>query len=146
MELTVEIESNSAIHFLDVLVIRKRTTRATKVYRKHTHTGRYFNFKSNHPPHVKRGLIQSLHNRASAVYQERQDLFNKISNLKCDLQLNVYPQGFIDSVFNSKGINRPDKEAKPLDSLYIPYVKDVSEFTHENQAGKRSATDVKMGL
>jgi hypothetical protein len=52
---------------------------ATKVYSKPTHTGRYFNFKYNHPLHVKRSLIQGLHNRASTICQERQDLFNGIS-------------------------------------------------------------------
>jgi hypothetical protein len=54
---TMETESNNAIFFLDVLVIRKDTTLITQVYRKSTHTGRYLNFKSNQPPHVKRGLI-----------------------------------------------------------------------------------------
>jgi hypothetical protein len=53
----MEIESDSAIAFLDALVIKEETTQATKVYRKPTHTGRYLNFKSNHPPRVKRGLI-----------------------------------------------------------------------------------------
>jgi hypothetical protein len=36
----MEIESNIAISFLDVLVIRKETTLTTKVYWKPTHTGR----------------------------------------------------------------------------------------------------------
>jgi hypothetical protein len=123
----MEIESGSAIAFLDVLVIKKGTTLATKVYRKPTHAGRYLNFNSNYPPHVKRGLIQSLHNRASTICQERQDLAKKISNLRSDLQLNGYPQGFIDSVINSKGSSRLNEEQKPLGSVYMPYVKGVSE-------------------
>jgi hypothetical protein len=73
----MEIESDIAIAFLDVLVIREETTMATKVYRKPTHTGRYLSFNSNHPPHVNRGLVLSLHNRASARCQERQYLFNE---------------------------------------------------------------------
>jgi hypothetical protein len=56
----MEMESENAIAFLDVLVTRKETTLATKVYRKPTHTGRYLNFNSNLPPHVKRGLIQRV--------------------------------------------------------------------------------------
>jgi hypothetical protein len=49
----MEIESNSVIPFVDILVIRKGATVATKVYRKTTHTGWYPNLKSNHLPHVK---------------------------------------------------------------------------------------------
>jgi hypothetical protein len=73
-QFTIEIESGSAIAFFDVLVVREETTLATKVYRKPTHTGQYLSFNSNHPPHVKRGLIQSLHNRASTICQEQQAL------------------------------------------------------------------------
>jgi hypothetical protein len=55
IEFTMETESDS----VDVQVIRKETTMVTKVYRKPTHTGRYYDFKFNHPPHAKRGLFQS---------------------------------------------------------------------------------------
>jgi hypothetical protein len=110
------------IAFLDALVIRKDTTLATEVYRKRTHAGWYLNFESNHPPCVKRGLIQNLLNRASTICQ-KQDLFNAISSLRRDLQLSGYPQGFIDSV-KSSSLN---KEKKPLGSVYIVYMKDVSE-------------------
>jgi hypothetical protein len=42
-----------------------------------------------------------------------------------------YPQGFTDSVINSKGRSRPNKQQKLLGSVYIPYVKGVSEmFKH----------------
>jgi hypothetical protein len=70
IQLTKETKSDSVIPFLDVLVIRRETTLATEVYRKPTHAGRYLNFRSNHPLHMKRGLIQSLHNRASTICQE----------------------------------------------------------------------------
>jgi hypothetical protein len=116
----METESDSAIPFLDVLVIRKETTLATKVYRKPTHTGRYLNFNSNHPPHVKRGLIQSLHKRASIICQEHQDLCDEIRGLRHDLQLNGYPRGFIDSVINSKGSSRLNKEEEPLGYVWYP--------------------------
>jgi hypothetical protein len=127
IQFTMEIESNSAIAFLDVLLFRKGTTLATKVYRKANHTGRYLKFNSNHLPHVKRGLIQSLHNRASTIFQERQDLAKESGNLRSDLQLNGYLQDFIDSVINSKGSSRLNEEQKSLGSVYIPYVNGVSE-------------------
>jgi hypothetical protein len=51
----------------------------------------------------------------------------EINNLRHDLQLNGCPQSFIDSVINSKGSSRLKTEEKPLGSVYIPYVKGVSE-------------------
>jgi hypothetical protein len=54
----MEIESDSAIAVLDVLVMEE-TALASKVYTKPTHTGRYLNSNSYHPPHVKISLIQS---------------------------------------------------------------------------------------
>jgi hypothetical protein len=123
----MEIESDSEITFFDVLVIIEDTTLATKVYRKTICTGRCLSFKSNHPPHVKRCLIQSLHNRASTICLELQDLIKEISSLRSDLQLNSYLKGFIDPVINSKGSSPLNKEQKPLGSVYITHVKGVSE-------------------
>jgi hypothetical protein len=40
----------------------KEMTPAIKVYRKQPLNGWYHNIKSNYPPYVKWGLIQSLHN------------------------------------------------------------------------------------
>jgi hypothetical protein len=57
IQFTMEIESDSAIPFLDVLVIKKGITLAIKVYKKPIQTRQYLNFNSDHPPHVKKGLI-----------------------------------------------------------------------------------------
>jgi hypothetical protein len=129
----------------------------TMIYRKLTHTGRYLYFNSNHSTHVKRGLILNLHCRTTTICQNDEDLVKEISRPRSDLQLNGYPRSFIDSAINSKCSNRLNKEQKPLGSVYIPYVKGVSEkfnrvrnryniwtifkFSHQNHAGKRLATD-----
>jgi predicted GIY-YIG superfamily endonuclease len=127
IQFTMEMESGGAIPFLDVLVIRKGTALTTQVYRKPTHTGRYLNFDSNHPPHVKRGIIYSLLDRAATICQDRQDRLVEVSNLKHDFQLNGYSQGFINSVIRSKGSSLRKEEDKPLGIVYIPYVKGISE-------------------
>jgi hypothetical protein len=101
------------------------------VQKKPTHTSWYLNFNSNHPPYVKRGIIHSLHDRASTIRQEWQDLLVEVNNLRRDLQLYVYPQCFINSVVRSMGSSRQKKKEKPLGSVYIPYVKGVSKkFKH----------------
>jgi hypothetical protein len=58
----MEIESDSGIPFLDVLIIRKGTALATKVCRKPSHAGRYLNLKPNNPPYVKRGIFYIQYN------------------------------------------------------------------------------------
>jgi hypothetical protein len=109
IQFNMEIVSGNAIPSLDALVMGKKTNTATRVCRELTHAVQYLSFSSNQPPYVKRGLIQSLHKRASTKYQEVQGLFNEISSLRRDLQHNGCPQGFIDSVINSKGSCRPRK-------------------------------------
>lgn len=95
--LGLELESNRTIPNFDVLAIRKETILATKVYRKRKCAGKYLNFDSNHPLHVKIGLIR-VFAKEFPPCQECEDLCKETSNLRNDLQLNGYPQSFIDSV------------------------------------------------
>jgi hypothetical protein len=44
---------------------------------------------------------------------QEQDMFNEISSLRRDFQLNGYPQGFVDGAINSKCSSRPNEEEKP---------------------------------
>jgi hypothetical protein len=59
-------------------------------------------------------------------------VFNEIDNLRNEFQLNGYPH-FIESVINSNGSSRPEKEGKPPGSVYIPYINGISgKFTYIN--------------
>jgi hypothetical protein len=98
---------------------------ATKFYRSVTHAGRYLNFKLNHPSRVKI-FIQRLHNRASTICQELQDLFNENSKLRRDFQLSVYPQVFVDSVINSRITGRPNIEEN-LSALCRSHISSIVE-------------------
>jgi hypothetical protein len=89
----MEGEANDTLPFLDVLVMKRRPKLTTKVYRKPTHTGCYLHFKSNHPHHVKRGVVHSLVNWAQDICQKDFDI--KIKNIRHDLTLNEYPKEFV---------------------------------------------------
>jgi hypothetical protein len=106
----METESDGTIPFLDVLVIRKGSALTTKVYIKPTHTGRYLHFDSNHPPHVKRGLVQSLNCKASTICQEQEDVrdLNETGNMRCDLQLSGCPKRLIDSIIKFRRSSFPE--------------------------------------
>ena len=66
----------------------------TSVYRKPTHTGRYLNFESNHPPSVKRSVVKSLISRTEYVSRNdgKEEEAHKIT---VDLLANNYPRNFI---------------------------------------------------
>jgi hypothetical protein len=76
----MEIESDSVISFLHVLIIPKGTTLATKVERKLTYTGRYLSFKPNYLLHVKRDSIQTFRNRASIIAKNDKKCLLKFVN------------------------------------------------------------------
>jgi hypothetical protein len=80
IQFLMEMESDSAFPFMDILVITLPT-----------HIGQYLTFSSSHQLHVKTGLIQSFHKRASTICQEYQNLCNEISSLRRYHQWNGYP-------------------------------------------------------
>ena len=64
---TVEVESNNKLPFMDVTVWRAANQLETSVYRKHTHTGRYLSYASNHPDTAKRSVVRALMGRKEYV-------------------------------------------------------------------------------
>jgi hypothetical protein len=98
IQFTLKTETGDSLPFLAVLVYRNGTALLTKVYRKPTHTGRYLHFNSNHPPHVKRGVVHSLINRAITLCTEKQEYAKEVMKIRQDLATNGYPQHIIDSV------------------------------------------------
>ena len=56
-----------------------------RVYRKRRHTDQCFPFHSNHPPHVKRGVVQNRYHRATTICEEQQEGFDEIVILWHDL-------------------------------------------------------------
>jgi hypothetical protein len=55
IKFTMEVEANDTLSFFGILIMKRVTKLAVKVYRRPTHTGGYLHFKSNHPHHVKNG-------------------------------------------------------------------------------------------
>lgn len=127
IKFTMEVEVNNALPFLDVLVMKQGPKLTTKVYRKPTHTGRYLHFKSNHPHHVKRGVVHSLVNRAKVICQDQKDFSKEIRNIRHDLMLSEYPKEFVDSVLKPSTRNRPSSDTTYRGTVVIPYVKGIAE-------------------
>jgi hypothetical protein len=118
----MEIETENAIPFLDVLVVREGSTLNIKAYRKPTHISHYLHFQSNHPRRVKRGVLQSLYYRITVTCQEQKVGADEIVALKHDLQLNGCPIGSINFVINKPKRNvLLKKEVQPLGFISISY-------------------------
>jgi hypothetical protein len=77
---TLEVEVNIALPFLDILIMKRVSNLATKA----TRIGRYLQFKSDHPYHVKRGVVHTLAGRAKVTCQDRKD-FNRESKIRSDI-------------------------------------------------------------
>ena len=95
IQFTLEEENNKALPFMDIRVERLGNGHLqTSVYRKPTHTGRYLNFESNHPPSVKRSVVKSLISRTEYVSRNdgKEEEAHKIT---VDLLANNYPRYFI---------------------------------------------------
>ena len=63
IKFTSEIESNSTLPFLDIIISRANGHFETSVYRKPTFTGLFTNFHSFIPIQYKRSLVSSLVHR-----------------------------------------------------------------------------------
>jgi hypothetical protein len=92
IQFTLDTETGNSLPFLDVLAYRNGTALLTKVCRKPTHTGRYLHFNSNHPPHVKGGVVHSLINRATTLFTEKQECAKEVVKIRQDLATNGHPQ------------------------------------------------------
>jgi hypothetical protein len=75
----------------------------------------------------KRGVINSLDNRAKVVCQNQKEFNNEIKNIRHDLMLNGYPKEFIDSVMKPSTRNHPSSETKYRGTVIVLYVKGTSK-------------------
>jgi hypothetical protein len=126
-KLTMEVEANDILLFLDVLLMKRGLKLAMEVYLKPTHTGRYWHFKSNHPHHVKSGRVHGLISQAKVICQDHKDFNNKINNIRHNLLLNEYPQEFVDSSMKPSRSNCPSSDTIYQGTVIIPQVKGISE-------------------
>lgn len=102
----------------------------TSVYRKPTATGQYLNFASNHPTHVKTGLVIGLIKRAKSICSNDNILKTELDSIKQHLNNCGYPQSIFNKALNKVNNSRelePTTEEKPITTVCIPYVKNVSE-------------------
>ena len=95
LQFTHEIESNSKLNFLDILIINKNGQIYTDWYQKPTFTGRFINYNSRHPQQQKIAIIYNLVDKAIKLSHKK--FHNKNLQLIKDILVeNDYPTYIID--------------------------------------------------
>ena len=149
IKFTLETESDDKLPFMDVTVHRIGKHLRTTVYRKPTHSGRYLNFSSHHPPSAKRSVVQSLHQRIAYVTTSETDRQDEKGRIESELQQNGYTEEFIRNVTKMarKRKNTPAAEEETTKGITatIPYIEGLSEQIRRilAQVGIRTSMTVK---
>ena len=125
---TKELEKDSKLSFLDILITRTEEEFVTSVYRKPTFSGIYQNFKSHVPLVYKYGLIYSLLHRTYMICSNWQLIHEEINNLKGIWMQNKYPLGVINycirNFLNKLFIEKTDITTVPKKefSIILPFM------------------------
>ena len=139
IQFTMEIEEGGKLPFLDVLVQRGCDGLTTSVYRKPTHTDRHLDFRSNHHPRIKAGIVKCLAHRARTVCHPNQ-VKPELSHLQRVFTRNHYPAHLTRGCLTRKKSNTTIDETSNSDTevtpkiLCLPYVRGLSESIEKSCA------------
>ena len=92
----VEQEEYWTLPFLNTLLRRTEDgSLDSSVYRKPTYTDQYLHIESDHPRHVKRGVVKCFHDRARGIISMQDNLQKEVNLLARVLEKNSYSANFI---------------------------------------------------
>ena len=102
IQFTMDLESEKTLPFLDTLLARTEQGNIDiSIHRKHTHTDRYLQYNSYHPPHVKSGVASCLFHRAKTIATGN-NIMKEEEHLNMVLSNNGYPKHVIRAATNPK--------------------------------------------
>ena len=97
MKVSIEIEINGSLFFLDMKIFGENDKFVSSVFRKKTFSGVYTNFVSFIPLEYKFGLVHTLLNLCFNLSSDINLKFHhEVDKLKKILSKNAYPRKFID--------------------------------------------------
>ncbi|XP_046382334.1 uncharacterized protein LOC124153280 [Ischnura elegans] len=136
IQVTMEMEKDGCLPFLDVLIRRKEDgSLSHRVYRKPTHTDLYLNGLSHHHPSQRNAVLTSLFHRAKRIADE-ESLPQEINHLRTTFQRNGYgkteimkalKRTFQDQRATKEFLAHEDNDkAKPIAKAALPYISTIS--------------------
>lgn len=131
LQFTSEIENNSRIPYLDIMIIHNNNNLSTEFYQKPTNLGRILNYRSNHPKHQKEntayGLIYRILTLTSKEYWRKKN----IDRARSLLLKNNYPNNLIitqiQKYMHSRNIQKTPDERPTSKYIGCNYNKVFSE-------------------
>ncbi|KAG8301980.1 hypothetical protein J6590_108521 [Homalodisca vitripennis] len=144
IKFTCEIETNSSLPFLDVLVKRNNGDIEYDIYRKPTCNNRYIPHDSNHPPSQKRAAFHTMINRLLTTPLKHDEYMKEIINIKSIAAFNGYSTKLIDSLLKKQKKNlsktskttlkSEQKEKRNWQSMsYGPFYKEIKKVFRKHQ-------------
>lgn len=122
------------MNFLDIEIkINEENEIITSVYRKPTDSGKYLDYKSNHPKQVKIGIINTLLHRGSTHCSNKENLEKEIKVISSSLVKNNYPKQLINNVKRKRerkekkedGVKKTKEKLKH--KITLPYIPRLGE-------------------
>ena len=101
IKFTCEKETDNAIPFLDLLVIRKEDHISIDFYKKPSSSNRILNYRSHHPLHQKIAIIKQLSHRVKKNCSP-EHVDKNINLIKDLLAKNDYPKKLINRILNDQ--------------------------------------------
>lgn len=101
VQLTMEVQENNKINFLDMTVYKHGSTVTTKWYHKPIASNRMLNYYSAHPRHTVINTAKAFAERALRLSstQYKREIINKISAI---LEKNNFPKDIINKIIHEK--------------------------------------------
>ena len=120
IQFTMETETSDSLPFLDVLISKRVDgSLGHSVYRKPTHTDRYLNARSFHPPSVKSSVNRTLLRRAHII-SDKEHLPSELKHLNVVLRDNGYRPDKLKFLPNRNAPRSSDAPDKPI--AVLPYI------------------------
>ena len=124
IKLTQELENDNKIPFLDTEITPSNDdSLQTTIYRKRTHSDRYFNFRSDHPVEHKRSMVNTLMHQARFLPTSKKEKKKEINHIKSVLAANSYPPRILEALKKNKHVETPEYK----DFVILPYYLGLAE-------------------
>ena len=133
LSFTMEIEHDGSIPFLGTVLTRCGGTLITEVYRKPTDTGLLLHFQSHVDGRYKKGLVNTMVNRAYRLSSTKEGFAKECNKLRTIFSKLRYPKTLVDSI--NRFSQEPDKEIHTVPSA-DPSVYIVLPFKDQRSADR----------